>query len=69
MMVVVVIFFVFVKIFYDRVCNERVCVFVVVFGVGFIGFMVVFLVFKIRWVLKLIIYEMIDKIVNLKKDY
>lgn len=69
MMVVVVIFFVFVKIFYDRVCYDRVCVFVVVFGVGFIGFMVVFLVFKIRWVLKLIIYEMIDKIVNLKKDY
>lgn len=69
MTAVVVIFFASVKTFYDRVRHERARVSVVVLGAGPIGLTAALLALKTRRVSKLTIYETIDKIANLKKDY
>lgn len=69
MTAVVVILFASVKTFYDRVRHERARVSVVVLGAGPIGLTAALLALKTRRVSKLTIYETIDKIANLKKDY
>jgi hypothetical protein len=69
MTTLVIILFASIKTLYDRIRHERARVSVVILGAGPIGVTAAMLALKTGRVSNLTIYEVNDKVSNLKKDY
>lgn len=69
MTTLVIILFASIKTLYDRIRHERARVSVIVLGAGPIGVTAAMLALKTGRVSTLTIYEVNDKVSNLKKDY